>query len=34
MTAGSKPLKLGCSYGVRFSPDGTRLAVLGRDLVL
>jgi WD40 repeat protein len=29
-----KPLKLGCSYGVRFSPDGTRLAVLGRDLVL
>ena len=34
MTAGSKPLKLGCSYGVRFSPDGTRLAGLGRDLVL
>ena len=34
MTARHKPLKLGCSYGVRFSPDGTRLAVLGRDLVL
>ncbi|MEG0881739.1 MAG: WD40 repeat domain-containing protein, partial [Janthinobacterium sp.] len=34
MTARPKPLKLGCSYGVRFSPDGTRLAVLGRDLVL
>ena len=34
MTAGSNPLKLGCSYGVRFSPDGTRLAGLGRDLVL
>ena len=34
MTATQKPLKLGCSYGVRFSPDGTRLAVLGRDLVL
>ena len=34
MTAARKPLKLGCSYGVRFSPDGTRLAVLGRDLVL
>jgi len=34
MTAAHKPLKLGCSYGVRFSPDGTRLAVLGRDLVL
>ena len=34
MTAMHKPLKLGCSYGVRFSPDGTRLAVLGRDLVL
>lgn len=34
MTATRKPLKLGCSYGVRFSPDGTRLAVLGRDLVL
>ena len=34
MTAAPKPLKLGCSYGVRFSPDGTRLAVLGRDLVL
>lgn len=34
MTARLKPLKLGCSYGVRFSPDGTRLAVLGRDLVL
>ncbi|UQV47619.1 WD40 repeat domain-containing protein [Janthinobacterium lividum] len=34
MTAAQKPLKLGCSYGVRFSPDGTRLAVLGRYLVL
>lgn len=34
MTVTQKPLKLGCSYGVRFSPDGTRLAVLGRDLVL
>ena len=34
MTARPKPLKLGCSYGVRFSPDGARLAVLGRDLVL
>ena len=34
MTASVKPLKLGCSYGVRFSPDGARLAVLGRDLVL
>ena len=34
MTAAQKPLRLGCSYGVRFSPDGTRLAVLGRDLVL
>ncbi|PHV36059.1 WD40 repeat domain-containing protein [Janthinobacterium sp. BJB304] len=34
MTAARKLLKLGCSYGVRFSPDGTRLAVLGRDLVL
>ena len=34
MTARHKPLKLGCSYGVRFSHDGTRLAVLGRDLVL
>ncbi|MGK5034149.1 WD40 repeat domain-containing protein [Janthinobacterium sp. LB3P118] len=34
MTETQKPLKLGCSYGVRFSPDGTRLAVLGRDLVL
>jgi hypothetical protein len=34
MMASAKPLKLGCSYSVRFSPDGTRLAVLGRDLVL
>ena len=34
MTAAAKPLKLGCAYGVQFSPDGTRLAVLGRDLVL
>lgn len=34
MTAARKPLKLGCSYGVHFSPDGARLAVLGRDLVL
>ncbi|MDQ4625839.1 WD40 repeat domain-containing protein [Janthinobacterium lividum] len=34
VTATRKPLKLGCSYGVQFSPDGTRLAVLGRDLVL
>lgn len=34
MTAAAKPLKLGCSYGVQFSPDGTRLAVLGRDLVV
>ncbi|MGK5064391.1 WD40 repeat domain-containing protein [Janthinobacterium sp. LB3P112] len=34
MTAARTPLKLGCSYGVRFSPDGTRRAVLGRDLVL
>ena len=34
MTAATKPLKLGCSYSVQFSPDGTRLAVLGRDLVL
>ena len=34
MTVTRKLLKLGCSYGVRFSPDGTRLAVLGRDLVL
>jgi hypothetical protein len=34
MTVTRMPLKLGCSYGVRFSPDGTRLAVLGRDLVL
>ncbi|MCC7682048.1 WD40 repeat domain-containing protein [Janthinobacterium sp. FW305-128] len=34
MTLTRMPLKLGCSYGVRFSPDGTRLAVLGRDLVL
>lgn len=34
MTAGAKPLKLGCSYSVQFSPDGARLAVLGRDLVL
>ncbi|WP_219114406.1 WD40 repeat domain-containing protein [Janthinobacterium sp. UMAB-56] len=34
MTAMQKALRLGCSYGVRFSPDGTRLAVLGRDLVL
>ena len=29
-----KPLNLGCAYGVQFSPDGTRLAVLGRDLIL
>lgn len=34
MTAAAKPLKLGCSYSVQFSADGTRLAVLGRDLVL
>ena len=34
MTASAKPLKLGCSYSVQFSPDGTRLAVLGRDLVV
>ena len=34
MTAATKPLKLGCSHSVQFSPDGTRLAVLGRDLVL
>ncbi|MGK5045375.1 WD40 repeat domain-containing protein [Janthinobacterium sp. GB4P2] len=34
MTVTQKPLKLGCSYGVQFSPDGTRLAALGRDLVL
>ncbi len=34
MTAGAQPLKLGCSYSVQFSPDGTRLAVLGRDLVV
>lgn len=34
MTAAHKPLKLGCSYSVQFSPDGTRLAVLGRDLIL
>ena len=29
-----KALNLGCAYGVQFSPDGTRLAVLGRDLIL
>ncbi|OBV36797.1 WD40 repeat domain-containing protein [Janthinobacterium psychrotolerans] len=29
-----KPLNLGCAYGVRFSPDGARLAVLGNDLTL
>ncbi|MDN2709064.1 hypothetical protein O0880_06440 [Janthinobacterium sp. SUN118] len=34
MTASAKALKLGCSYSVRFSPDGTRLAVLGRDVIL
>lgn len=32
--ASLKPLNLGCAYGVRFSPDGTRLAVLGHDLIL
>lgn len=34
MTAAVKPLKLGCSYGVAFSPDGTRLAVSGHSLTL
>ncbi|MFZ4875372.1 WD40 repeat domain-containing protein [Janthinobacterium sp. Mn2066] len=34
MTAAVKPLKLGCSYKVAFSPDGTRLAVAGHSLTL
>ena len=34
MTGVDKPLRLGCSYKVAFSPDGTRLAVLGNDLIL
>ena len=29
-----KALNLGCAYGVQFSPDGTRLAVLGHELIV